>query len=168
MPDRSRQFDFLSEHGFTPAEQAEATANAAQGAIEHTINKAIMRHAFEGILEGHSEEGQSRRVSEARDTLAGHGYATHQIEHPVDENGETRPAAAHHHGDFTAHWEPGHGRMYVFHKSQDRTTADPIAGIEVGHLHKDADNIPAVNQKAFEDWHSKPENVANAMKALRE
>lgn len=171
MPDKSRQFDFLSEHGFTPSEQIEATMNATSDAITDIKKKALMRNAFEGIMESQSDEGQRKRIEKRKQELAVHGYAEHQIEHQTDEDGDIHPAAAHHHGDFVAHWEPGHSKMFVYHKSQDRSDANkavPVGSIFVSHLHKDADNIPAVNQKALEDWHSKPENVAEAMSRLQE
>ena len=177
MPERGSQFpedDFLSERGFTPQEQNEATKGAAGGAIDDVLraaqNRGFMRHAFEQIMQAHSPEGQSQRVEDTKTELAVHGYHPSQIEHPTDEDGEVRPAAAHHHGDFTAHWEPGHDLMFVYHKSQDRSDANkstPVGSIPVRHLHKqEGAHIPTVNQQALEHWHSDSGNVEKAMGKL--
>jgi hypothetical protein len=173
MPDKSRQFDFLSKKGFTPAEQADATKSAATGAIEDVVHnakkKALMHHVANQIMDANSDEGIARRIDRNSSELAVHGYQPHQVEHITDSDNDIHPAAAHHHGDFTALWEPGHSTMYVYHKSQDRldeSKASHVATIPVGHLHKSGTHTPTVNQQALEDWHSNPDNVAKAMSSL--
>jgi len=172
MPERGAQFpegeDFLAKHGFSETEQGIAGLKAkAEIMHENMVFNALMHYGSK-LMKESTPEGRAKAEDTSRSELAVHGYHPKQVEHVLGEEGKVFPAAVHHHGDFSAHWEPGHDSMFVYHKSQDRLLdADPVASIPVRHLHaEEGAHVPTVNQEALARWHSDPENVEKAMGQL--
>jgi len=160
--------DFLAKHGFSEDEQITAGYKAMFDTVQDEKTSQAMLHYGQKIMGANSPEGQAERVEASKTELAVHGYHPKQVEHIISDEGQLHPTAVHHYGNFSAHWEPGHDQMFVYHKSQDRLLdADPIGRIAVHHLHADGGHIPTVNQKALESWASKPENVSTAMEKLK-
>jgi hypothetical protein len=172
MPaERGQQFpddkDFLAQHGFSEDEQITAGYKAMFDTVQDEKTSQAMLHYGQKIMGANSPEGQAERVEASKTELAVHGYHPKQVEHILSDEGQIHPTAVHHYGDFSAHWEPGHDSMFVYHKSQDRLLdADPVGSIPVGHLHTEDAHIPTVNQDALAKWHSNPENIEKAMGKL--
>jgi len=152
--DNGQQFpdDFLAASGFSAREQNNAVRNAKDKQLTSDAWNNLAQHAGKKLLESNDPGVKDENYNIQRGQLVGHGYSANSLAESSDEPGRTLPVAAHHHGDYTAHWEPGHDNMYVFHKSQDASTADPIGSVPVGHLHTEGAHIPSVNQEALEGW----------------